>query len=299
MEPKNAEVRKMSPVKLKLLYLARYLMECSDEEHPVHMSDIIAYLATLEIPSERKTVYQDLDALAEFGLDIQSRREGRSTVYFIGSREFQTPELKLLVDSVQTSKFITEKKSMDLIRKIEGLTSKYQAKQLHRAVRVQGRIKTMNESIYYNVDDISGAMACDSSITFRYFTWDVAGKKVYRRNGKRYLVSPWMLLWDDENYYLVSYEHESGLIKHFRVDKMSGIAQTGEPRQGDAEYVKLSGTNYSDTHFGMFAGETQKVTLYFENRLAGVVINRFGSGTMMIPLDEGHFTVTVNLKPEQ
>lgn len=285
----------MSSVKLKLLYLAKYLMESSDEEHPVHMSDMIGYLAAMEIPAERKTIYQDLELLSAFGLDIQSRRDGRSTAYFIGSRAFQTPELKLLIDSVQTSKFITEKKSVELINKIEALASKHQARQLHHEVRVQGRIKTMNESIYYNVDDISGAITENSAIMFRYFTWNVKGERIYRRNGAFYLVSPWMLLWDDENYYLVSYEHESGLVKHFRVDKMTGISQTGEPRQGEDVIKKMNFSDYSDTHFGMFAGDTQFVTLCFENELSGVVVDRFGKDVIMVPQDDRHFNVTARV----
>lgn len=283
----------MSQVRAKLLHLAGFLFRESDEQHPVSMQDILSYLARQDIRAERKAIYLDLETLREFGMDIQTRRRGRAAVYFVGERDFQLPELKLLVDSVQTAKFITEKKSLELIGKIEGLASRHQARQLHHEVLVRGRIKTMNESIYYNVDDISSAITNDSSVTFRYFNWDIRGNRAYRRNGARYLVSPWSLLWDDENYYLVAYEHESGLIRHYRVDKMSGIEQTGAPRQGQEVFGSIQLASYTDTHFGMFAGETQAVTLLFDNRLSGVVADRFGRSAVMIPADDGHFTVTV------
>ena len=173
----------MTQQRLKLHYIERYLHENTDEDHPVLISDIIHYLKGKGIPSERKAIYLDLEALSELGLDVQSRRQGRSTVYFIGNRDFQLPELKLLVDSVLSSKFITEKKSMELIKKLEGLASKHQASQLHHELHVSGRIKSMNESIYYNVDDISSAINMDSSITFKYFNWDARGKKVFKRSG--------------------------------------------------------------------------------------------------------------------
>ena len=280
--------------KLKLLHLARYLTRCSDERHPVTIAQMIDYLARRDIAAERKSLYDDMEALRVFGLDVQSVRVGSATGYFIGARDFELPELKLLVDSVQSSKFITEKKSLELIRKLERLTSEYDARQLHRQVWVRGRIKTMNESIYYNVDAIQAAIEADVSITFQYYEWNRERKRVFRRDGKRYAVSPWALLWDDENYYMVAFDHEAGILKHFRVDKMSGIRASGRARQGAEVFAGVDMAAYSDTHFGMFSGEARRVQLCFENALAGPVIDRFGPDAALIPLDDGHFSVTVN-----
>lgn len=281
--------------KLKLLYLCQYLLRGSDEEHPVTMSDMIAYLARQDIAAERKSVYDDLDALRQFGLDVQDKRLGSRTGYFIGQRDFQLPELKLLVDSVQSSRFITEKKSLELIGKLESLASEHEARSLHREVYVRGRIKAMNESIYYNVDGIHDAIDKDRSITFQYFEWNVEKERVLRHDGQRYRISPWVLLWDDENYYVVAYDDEAGLIKHFRVDKMIGIRQTDQPRRGAEDFGKFDMAAYSDSHFGMFSGSVQSVRLAFDRGLAGAVIDRFGADVSLVPLDENRFSVTVNV----
>ena len=279
--------------KLKLLYLCRYLLQSSDESHPVTVAQMIDYLARQDIAAERKSVYDDMEALRLFGLDVQSVRVGSATGYFIGERDFQLPELKLLVDSVQSSRFITEKKSLELISKLEGLTSEHDARQLNHQVYVRGRIKAMNESIYYNVDELHAAIDGDRAITFKYFEWSVEKQRVWRRDGKRYAVSPWALMWDDENYYLIAYDPEAGHIKHYRVDKMASIAQTDEPRQGAEEFNKLDMAAYSNAHFGMFSGQTQSVRLCFENALAGAVIDRFGVDVSLVPMDDEHFSVTV------
>ena len=280
--------------KLKLLYLCRYLLHSSDEAHPVTVAQMIDYLARQDIAAERKSIYDDMESLRLFGLDVQSVRVGSATGYFIGERDFQLPELKLLVDSVQSSRFITEKKSMELIRKLEDLTSEHEARQLNHQVYVRGRIKTMNESIYYNVDEIHAAIDGDRAITFKYYEWSVTKERVGRRGGKRYAVSPWALMWDDENYYLIAYDPEAGHIKHYRVDKMGSISQTDEPRQGSEAFARLDMAAYSNSHFGMFSGDVQPVRLRFENALAGPVIDRFGADVSLIPLDDDHFSVTVN-----
>ena len=279
--------------KLKVLYLGQYLMRCSDERHPVTMAQMIDYLALQDIAAERKSLYDDLDALRLFGLDVQSVRLGSATGYFIGERDFELPELKLLVDSVQSSKFITRKKSMALIRKLEQLVSEDDARQLHRQVWVRGRIKTMNESIYYNVDAIHAAIEADAAISFQYYEWNARRERVFRRDGKRYAVSPWALMWDDENYYMVAFDHEAGILKHFRVDKMTSIRASKSPRQGAEAFGRVDMAAYSDTHFGMFSGDVRQVRLCFDNRLAGPVIDRFGADTSLVPYDDDHFSVTI------
>ena len=281
--------------KLKLLYLARYLMRASDEDHPVTVAQMIEHLSMQDIAAERKSIYDDMEALRLFGLDVQSVRVGSATGYFIGDRGFQLPELKLLVDAVQSSKFITERKSLELIRKLESLASDLEAKELHRHVYVRGRIKTMNESIYYNVDELQDAIDSDRPITFKYFEWDREKRRVWRHDGRRYAASPWALMWDDENYYLLAYDHGTEEMRHYRVDKMASIALGDGPRQGKEAFGRLDMAAYTNTHFGMFSGDVQPVRLSFENALAGPVIDQFGSEVSLVPLDEGHFSVTVNV----
>ncbi len=281
--------------KLKLLYLCRYLLRRSDEDHPVTVAQMIDYLAQQDIAAERKSIYDDMEALRLFGLDVQAVRVGSATGYFIGQRDFQLPELKLLVDAVQSSRFITERKSLELIGKLENLASEHQAVELNRQVYVRGRIKTMNESIYYNVDEIHAAIDGDRAITFKYFDWGVDKKRVWRKEGKRYAVSPWALMWDNENYYLIAYDPAAGDIRHYRVDKMSAIAQTDKPRQGAEAFKKLDMAAYSNSHFGMFSGQVQTVRLSFENALAGPVVDQFGADAHLSPLDDEHFSVTVNV----
>ena len=275
----------------KLLLLQRFLEENTDAEHPATMEQILSWLEANAEVSNRKTVYEDLAWLRDQGLDIQSVRMGRGMGYYIGSRAFALSELKLLVDAVQSSKFITESKSISLIGRIEKLGSVHQARQLRHQVWVRGRIKTMNESIFANVDRISAAIESNKQITFRYFTWNVRRERVFRRDGARYEASPWALLLDNENYYLLAWE--GGTMKHFRVDKMLDIRVAEKPREGRDAFDALNMAAYTDSHFGMFSGEIDRVKLCFQNSLAGVAIDQFGPDAMLIPYDEEHFTVTI------
>ncbi len=275
----------------KLLLLQRFLEENTDAEHPATMEQILSWLEANAEVSNRKTVYEDLAWLRDQGLDIRSVRMGRGMGYYIGSRAFALSELKLLVDAVQSSKFITESKSMSLIGRIEKLGSVHQARQLRHQVWVRGRIKTMNESIFANVDRISAAIESNRQITFCYFTWNVKRERVFRRDGARYEASPWALLLDNENYYLLAWE--GGTMKHFRVDKMLDIRVAERPREGRDAFGALNMAAYTDSHFGMFSGEIDRVKLCFQNSLAGVAIDQFGPDAMLIPYDEDHFTVTI------
>ena len=283
---------KLSHQKLKLFYLMKILLEKTDEEHTITVPEMIAELGKLGISAERKSVYDDLEYLKLFGLDVCSRKT-RTHDYFIGSREFELPELKLLVDSVQSSKFITHKKSMELISKIEKLTSEANAKKLHRQVFVTNRVKTVNETIYYNVDKIHDAIAANKQITFKYYDVDVNRKKVYRKNGDRYTESPVALTWDDENYYLITYKEKYDDYAHYRVDKMESIEITEEDRVLSEEPFDLSA--YSKTTFAMFGGEETEVSIKFENDLVGVVFDRFGTDVRIVKADEEHFICTVKV----
>jgi len=277
--------------KLKLLRLYDILLHQSDEDHPITVPELIAQLERWEIKAERKSIYDDLESLAALGVDVQSRK-GRSPGWFIGQRDFELAELKLLVDAVQSSRFITKRKSDALIRKLETLASTHQARQLQRQVYVDRRIKTMNESIYYNVDILHTAIARNRSITFQYFDYNMRKEKVFRHDGERYRVSPYGLIWNSENYYLVAFDHASDTMRHYRVDKMAQIEQTEDPREGGSEFDVA---DYAQKHFGMFSGTEVSMTLRFESRLVNVVLDRFGQDVMLIPDGEEHFTVTLPL----
>lgn len=280
--------------KLKLLYLMKYLTEKSDENHPVSVADMITELARYDIKAERKSIYDDIDALRLFGLDIVQSR-GKTTGYYIGARDFELAELKLLVDSVQSSKFITRKKTLSLIKKIESLASVYDAQLLQRQVYVRNRVKSMNESVYYNVDKISNAITADKAIKFRYFDYSVTKERRFRKDGAWYEISPFALMWDDENYYMLGYDAAMGIMKHYRVDKMTEIEPLERFRDGKKEFEKVDMSEYSKKVFGMFTGEMQTVKLRFSNHLVGAVIDRFGRDTMIVACDDSHFTVSVDV----
>ena len=281
--------------KLKILYLMKAFEEKTDREHPISVAEIIKYMDSYGISVERKAVYDDIETLRVFGMKIENRR-GRPSGYFLADRKFELPELKLLVDAIQSSKFITEKKSNALIKKLETLVSKYDAQKLQRQVYVSGRIKTMNESIYYTVDAIHHAISENKKIRFQYFQWNVKKEMELKHNGAWYCISPWGLSWDDENYYMIGYDSDAGMIKHYRVDKMLHIKISEESREGKEHFKKLDMADYAKKSFGMFGGKEQTVKLSVHNKLAGVIIDRFGKDVMMIPADEEHFNVNVDVR---
>ena len=274
--------------KLKLLYIKDYLERRTDEDHPATADALTEYLQSHGISCERKSVYRDLEALREFGLDIQAQ-EGRGGGFYLGERAFELPELKLLVDAVQSSRFLTEKKSRALIRKLCALCSQDESRLLRREVAVAGRVKNMNESIYYNVDAIQEAIAAGKQISFRYFNWDLGHQKAYRPYA--YLASPYALLWENDNYYLVSYTLRHG-VTHFRVDRMEKIRILDQDRDPCPELEGSGLSGYAKKFFQMFRGKAETVKLRFHRSLANVVYDRFGPDCMLIPDGEEFFTVT-------
>lgn len=280
--------------KIKILYLMKIMYEQTDDIHGLTLQQIAEELEKYGIRAERKALYDDIETLCDFGMDIEKRKE-KNVTYHVMSRDFELPELKLLVDAVQSSKFITHKKSTELIRKLSSFSSKYQANALSRQVYVSNRIKTMNESIYYTVDYIHEAISDNVQITFNYFEWTPKREKQLRRNGKTYQVSPWALTWDDENYYLVAYDTEHKEIRHYRVDKMVNIALTQDVRDGKEVFADFDMAVYSKKTFGMFAGEETRVTLRCKNNLAGVIIDRFGQDTTFFTADDEHFDINVKV----
>ncbi len=292
--------------KQKLLYIMKFFMEKTDDDYGVTVADIIEYLDSYEIVAERKSIYNDIECLRDFGMDIVKTKVGKISLFSLVSREFTLEEIKLLIDAVQSSKFITLKKSRDLIRKIETLTSENQAKELHRQVIVANRVKNSNEDIYRNIDSINRAINNKRKISFYYTQWAVSrtgAKKVVRvrrHDGKRYLLTPKALTWDDENYYLIAYDKEAEKLKHFRVDKMEDIA-VEETRADSTKAVdKFDLAVYTKQVFGMYGGETVSVKLRFDDSLIGVVVDRFSDRVFIQPHGDGTFTMSaeVMLSPQ-
>ena len=281
--------------KFKLYRLAQIMLERTDDDHYITMPEIISALGEYEITADRKSIYNDLRDLETLGIEVEGEPVGNRYHYHVVSHPFELPELKLLVDAIQSSKFITERKTNALIKKLEQLVSKYEAMKLQRQVYVSGRIKTMNESIYYTVDAIHNAISENKKIRFQYYQWNVKKEMELRHNGAWYYISPWGLSWDDENYYLVGYDSDAGQIKHYRVDKMLHIQMSDEKREGKEHFKKLDMADYAKKSFGMFGGKEQEVKLRVANNLAGVIIDRFGKNVLMIPEDKEHFTVKVDV----
>lgn len=286
---------KGSNQKLKLYHLAQIMLENTDDDHYITMPEIMSALEAYEVTADRRTIYADLKDLEALGIEVEGEPVGGGYRYHVVERPFELPELKLLVDAIQSSKFITERKTNALIRKLEKLVSKYEAMKLQRQVYVSGRIKTMNESIYYTVDTIHNAISENRKIRFQYFQWNVKKEMELRHDGAYYHISPWGLSWDAENYYLIGYDSEARKIKHYRVDKMLRLQMSDEKREGKEHFKKLDMADYAKKSFGMFGGREEKVKLLVENTLAGVIIDRFGKDIMLIPSDEEHFTVNVDV----
>lgn len=281
--------------KLKIMYLMKILMEETDDTHDITLNEIVEKLKLYNVTAERKSLYDDIENLRQFGFDIIGSQYDRSYHYKIASRDFQLVELKLLVDAVQSAKFITKKKSDELIKKIESFASKYEAKQLHRQVNVNGRVKSMNERVYYSVDTIHDALCKECQIEFQYFSWTVDKKMELKHDGAYYSVSPWALCWDDEKYYLIGYDNREMKIKHFRVDKMTNVSTTDEMRLGKESFSEIKMSEYTNKLFGMFDGDLESVTLLCENHTANVIIDRFGTDIPIIKTDNEHFTVKVKV----
>lgn len=277
--------------KLRLLHLAEILVKESSESHPLSRAEITALLERRGITCERKTFYDDVCALQDWGLDIISRRE-KSTLYYTDGYLFSLPELKLLIDAVQASKFMTEKKSLELIRKLETFTSRQNATGLRSKVLVSNRVKSMNESIYYNIDSIHEAIMKNRQISFVYYIWTLSKERVPKKGGDLYIVSPWALVWDDENYYLVARDERTGEKRHYRVDNMGKISVTKEKRGGAEQFEKLDMADYSKQTFGMFGGTPEPISLLCDGALIGVMLDRFGKDLTVIPAENNRFKIS-------
>ena len=287
--------------KFKFSYLMRIMLDKTDDEHGLRMPQIMEELEKYDVTAERKSIYADLqDMTDKFGIEIIKEQIGRETYYHVGSREFELAEVKLLIDAIQSSKFITMTKSRELIAKIKKFVSEHQAKQLQRQVFINDRVKTMNESVYYNVDDIHSAINQNRKIRFQYYKWDINKKLVPRHGGVWFVVSPWVLMWDDENYYMIALDDRDHRIKHYRVDKMMHISVEKTVRDGREEFKNFDIAEYSKATFGMYQGKRTRVTIEFEDYMCGVFIDRFGKDISFRKVADGRseLNVDINVSPQ-
>lgn len=286
--------------KLRTLYLMQIMLEETDEDHILNAADLTKILKQkYGMDIDRRTIYSDIDIMERFGISIVQLK-GKKAGYYVDGRDFELAELKLLVDAVQSSKFITEKKSRELIGKLETLCSKSQAEQLSRQVVIFNRPKTTNETIYYNVDYIHTAIFKNKQITFQYTEWTPKKELRLKKNGEFYVVSPWSLTWDDENYYLIAYDEAADKMKHYRVDKMRKIGVLAKDRVGEEKFQDFNLAAFAKKTFGMFGGKDVEVKLRCRNELAGVVLDRFGQDVWMVPDGKQHFTakIMVTVSPQ-
>lgn len=279
--------------KRKLLAVMQILLQRTDENHTMSAQDICSVLeSTYGITAERKGIYADIEALQDMGIDIVQNK-GSAAGYYVGSREFELAELKLLVDAVQSSKFITSKKSEKMIKKLEGLASIYEAQQLQRQVFICDRPKTENETIFYIVDKIHTALFENKQISFQYTEWTPKKELCLKKDGTYYKLSPWALTWDSENYYLVAYDMESDMVKHYRVDKIKNLTIIEEKRFGKEKFQSFDLPAFAKKTFAMYGGHDESVSFRCKNHLAGVMIDRFGKDVIMIPDKDGSFKANV------
>lgn len=281
--------------KLKILYLMKFLQEKTDREHPVSVKDIIQTMEAYGISVERKTVYDDIETLRTFGMKIGSRR-GKPAGFYLEERTFELPELKFLMDAVQSSKFITEKQSAALVRKLEDLASVHEAKKLKSQVFLMPGIKTLNEEIYTNIETIYDAISANRQISFRYYQWTLSRELKPKRGGERYRVSPGKLLWNNDNYYLMGLDESSGIVKHYRVDKMMDVAVEEEKRSGESVFRDFDMGRFSAETFGMFDGKEMILKIRFSNELVGVVLDRFGKKAVLQRSDDTHFFLQTHIR---
>lgn len=282
--------------KLKLSYLCKIMQEKTDDEHSLTLSQIMDELERYGVSAERKSLYDDFAVMTDkLGIEVIKTQKGRETYYHVGERQFELAEVKLLIDAIQSSKFITENKSKTLISKIKSFVSEYQGKQLQRQVYINTRIKNMNESIYYNVDAIHTAIFNNKQIEFKYCEWTLDKKLIPKKAGAKYRVSPWALTWANDYYYLVAYDSDETKMKHYRVDKMKEVALKDMLRDGKEIYEKIDMGEYSLENFSMFGGDIRRVRIEFPNEKVGIFIDRFGKDINIREASSGRSMIVVDV----
>lgn len=282
--------------KQKLLFILDTLKEKSDETHVLNVNYIINLLESNGIKAERKSVYDDIESLSDYGYDIVLKK-GRNGGYYLKSREFNTAELKILADAVQSSEFITDNKSRKLISKLKNLANEYEGKELQGQIIVKKRIKTMHESIYNDIDKIHSAILHNNKIRFNSYKWVIKDAK-FKKSSKAYEISPWIVFLDDNKYYLIGYDSEAENIKHFRIDKMININTTEKLREGEKVFNKFDHSEYADNNIGLNGGRYQNVKLNCNNELIDEIIDRFGKNIELYIKNENTFCTDVNVQAD-
>lgn len=279
---------------IRIIELLRFLYQQTDEAHAVTVSEMIEYLKSKGIPSVRQTVYTDLEALDTAGIDIVQIKSTQNR-YFIGSRIFEYPELKMLVDAVASSKVISAKKSQALIQKLGQLTSIQQAEQLQRLASLSSRVKPHNEKVYYIIDSIQTAILDQHQISFQYYEYTPEKKKILKHDGYRYILDPYALEWKNDHYYLIGYSHKHKGIAHFRVDRLTSVEPLDSKFQPMPDFDVAA---YTNKMVDMFAAEhAEQVKLLCSNELMRVIIDHYGEDIEIFPYDDTHFTVIIEVNP--
>lgn len=279
---------------IRIIELLRFLYQQTDEAHAVTVSEMIEYLKSKGIPSVRQTVYTDLEALDTAGIDIVQIKSTQNR-YFIGSRIFEYPELKMLVDAVASSKVISAKKSQALIQKLGQLTSIQQAEQLQRLASLSSRVKPHNEKVYYIIDSIQTAILDQHQISFQYNEYTPEKKKILKHDGYRYILDPYALEWKNDHYYLIGYSHKHKGIAHFRVDRLTSVEPLDSKFQPMPDFDVAA---YTNKMVDMFAAEhAEQVKLLCSNELMRVIIDHYGEDIEISPYDDTHFTVIIEVNP--
>lgn len=279
-------------VKNRILYVFRYLWENTDENHPTTVYEIINHLKGIGISAGRKTVADDIEQLQECGYDIVCNKS-RQNQYFIGARDLELPELKMLVDAVQAAKFITPKKSKALIKKLTGMASPFQAGELKRQLYIDGRVKTTNENVYYIVDMLYSAINEKKQITFKYYEYTPEKKKVFKHNGQLYRFSPFDLVWSNDCYYVFGFSESHGKVVKFRVDRMYRPELTDQPAMKKPKNYNIN--EFCRQVFMMYDAECCTVDILCENSMMKAIIDRFGDKVKTKAMDCGHFVATVEV----
>ena len=279
---------------IRIIELLRFLYQQTDEAHAVTVSEMIEYLKSKGIPSVRQTVYTDLEALDTAGIDIVQIKSTQNR-YFIGSRIFEYPELKMLVDAVASSKVISAKKSQALIQKLGQLSSIQQAEQLQRLASLSSRVKPHNEKVYYIIDSIQTAILDQHQISFQYYEYTPEKKKILKHDGYRYILDPYALEWKNDHYYLIGYSHKHKGIAHFRVDRLTSVEPLDSKFQPMPDFDVAA---YTNKMVDMFAAEhAEQVKLLCSNELMRVIIDHYGEDIEISPYDDTHFTVIIEVNP--
>lgn len=270
------------------------------------MPEIIEQLEKNNIKAERKSLYDDISALSILGFKIEKRKRNQAYYYYLSERDFSTPELSLLVDAVRAAKFITPQKSADLIEKLCKLASVHESENIIKAGLILNHGKAINESVYNNTEVAQNAINQNKKIRFKYFEWRIVKRKrethikeTFKHKGKYYIVSPWKLVWENDKYYLISYDEDEDIIKHFRVDKMIMADIIDKPREGREKFVSFNLPDYLKKNFEMFSGESKMVCMEFDTKLLGIVIERYGREVQIQKRKKNKFRIEVNVNISQ